>query len=233
MKADIESNMISFASNGGETPGYLSAPTGKGEHAGIVILQEWWGLVGHIKDVGDRFAREGFVTLAPDLYHGETADEPNEARKLAMALDRDRAVGEIAGAARYLLENERVQPKKIGVVGWCMGGGLCLSAAAEVEAIGAAVVFYGRPLEASDTVKITAPVLGLYGELDQGIPVSMVKDFEAELEKNSIPHEINIYPGAQHAFFNEERPQAYAEDAAEDAWKKTLDWLGEHLTEDK
>jgi carboxymethylenebutenolidase len=195
-----------------------------------VILQEWWGLVGHIKDVAERFGREGFITLAPDLYHGETAEEPNEARKLAMALDRKRAIREITGAVNYLLKDERVAPKKIGLVGWCMGGGLCLSAAAEVQNIGA-VAFYGRPLEAGDTAKIEAPALGLYGELDRGIPVSLVRDFEAELAGNGIEHEIEIYAGAEHAFFNEERPQAYHPEAAEDAWVKTLGWLRRHLIE--
>lgn len=112
---------------GPTTPGYLAMPAQAGRFPGIVVIQEWWGLVPHIKDVTERFARGGFVALAPDLYHGQAADEPDEARKLAMALDRERAVQEILAASRFLRSLDEVTPKKIGVVGWCMGGGLALS----------------------------------------------------------------------------------------------------------
>jgi carboxymethylenebutenolidase len=195
----------------------------------VVAIQEWWGLVGHIKEVADRFAAEGFVTLAPDLYHGNLASEPDEARKLAMALDRQRAIEEISAAAKFLTEREDVASKQAGVVGWCMGGGLSLSTAAHNGVIGAAVCFYGRPLEADDTAKLKVPVLGLFGEEDHGIPVSLVQDFEKELDAQGVPHDIHVYAGAQHAFFNEERPQAYNAAAAEDAWKRTLAWFRQHL----
>jgi carboxymethylenebutenolidase len=199
-------------------------------HPGVVVIQEWWGLVPHIKDVAERFAREGFVALAPDLYHGEAADEPDEARKLAMALDANRAVQEIAAAARYLKKMSHVAPQKVGVVGWCMGGGLSLSTAANhADLIGAAVVFYGRPLTASDTAKLQVPVLGLYAEHDHGIPVEAVTAFEAEMQKQRVPHEVHVYPGASHAFFNDTRPQIYQAEAAQDAWQKTLAWFRTYL----
>jgi carboxymethylenebutenolidase len=153
--------MIEFPINAHTAPGYLAQPVDGAPHPGIVVIQEWWGLAPHIKDVAERLAREGFVALAPDLYHGQAADEPDEARKLAMALDANRAVQEIAAAARYLTKMENVAPPKVGVVGWCMGGGLSLSTAAHhADLIGAAVVFYGRPLTASDTAKLQVPVLG-------------------------------------------------------------------------
>lgn len=222
-------SMIEFGSNGHSTPGYLVKPEGTGPFPAVVAIQEWWGLVGHIKDVADRFAAEGFITLAPDLYHGEVAREPDEARKLAMALDRQRAIEEISAAARYLIGMDEVAPKRAGVVGWCMGGGLALSTAAHNGTVGAVVCFYGRPLEAGDTAKLRAPVLGLYGEEDKGIPVSLVQDFERELEAQGLPHQIHLYAGAGHAFFNEERPQAYHAEAAEDAWRRCLDWFRQHL----
>lgn len=221
--------LIQFASNSHTTSGYLSIPDGDGPFPAIVAIQEWWGLVGHIKDVADRFAAQGFVTLAPDLYHGESATEPDEARKLAMALDRGRAIDEIVAAAKYLKSFDRISPKKVGVVGWCMGGGLALSAAAHSAEIDAVVCFYGRPLEAADTAKLRVPVLGLYGELDGGIPQSIVQTFDKELEKAGTPHYIHTYTGAQHAFFNDGRAHSYHPEASADAWGRTLAWFRQHL----
>ena len=225
----MTAKMIEFPSNGGTTPGYLAVPDGSGQHPAIVAIQEWWGLVPHIKDVAERFAREGFITLAPDLYHGQVAEEPDEARKLAMGLDRDRAVAEIVAAVQFLRAMDAVAPKKIGTVGWCMGGGLSLSTAASSTDVGAAIAFYGRPLDPADTARLTAPVLGLYGELDQGIPVAAVQAFEQELKAHHITHEVHIYPGAPHAFFNDSRPHIYHAEAAKDAWVRTLAWFRKYL----
>ena len=224
----IQTEMITFPSNAHTTPGYLAKPDDEGPHPGLIVIQEWWGLVPHIKEVTERFAREGFVALAPDLYHGEQAEEPDEARKLAMALDRDRAVAEIEAAIRHLEGMETVAPGNVGVVGWCMGGGLALSTAAESESVSAVVAFYGRPLDEADVPLISAPVLGLYAEKDQGIPVQRVREFEEELGEHEIPHTIRIYPGCGHAFFNETAP-SYDPDAALDAWERTLAWLRDHL----
>jgi carboxymethylenebutenolidase len=185
-------------------------------------------LVPHIKEVAERFAREGYVALAPDLYHGEKAEEPDEARKLAMKLDRARAVAEIEAAIVQLRLLEAVGNRDVGLVGWCMGGGLALSTAAEVDDIGAVVVFYGRPLEDEETMRIKAPVLGHYGELDAGIPVASVRAFEKEMTTHGIFCDILIYPGAGHAFFNETR-DAYDPDAAMAAWNRTLEWFQKHL----
>lgn len=227
----IVSKMIEYPINAHATPGYLAQPDDDLPHPAIVVIQEWWGLVPHIKDVANRFAREGYVALAPDLYHGQAAEEPDEARKLAMGLDANRAVQEIAAAARYLKKLDRVTPKSIGVVGWCMGGGLSLSAAAHHgDLFGAAVAFYGRPLTAGDTARLKVPVLGLYADRDRGIPVEAVRAFEAELEQHGVPHAIHIYPEAEHAFFNDTRPHIYKAAAAQDAWQKTLAWFAQHLT---
>lgn len=222
--------MIEFVTNTHRVPGFLARPADEGRYPGVVVIQEWWGLVPHIKDVAQRFAQAGFVALAPDLYHGQAAEEPDEARKLAMGLDRGRAVAEILAAAHYLQSLEQVSPKQIGVVGWCMGGALALSAAADSQGeLGAAVAFYGRPLSPDDTTRLSVPILGLYGEQDGGIPVAAVRAFEQELEAHGVPHEIHIYEGAQHAFFNDDRPQAYHAVAAQDAWEKTLAWFGRYL----
>lgn len=226
---NLKTRMIEFSSNGGTTPGYLAMPSDDAAHPGVVVIQEWWGLVPHIKEVAERFAREGFIALAPDLYHGQIAVEPDEARKLAMALERARAVAEIQAAANFLSSLENVTPRKIGVVGFCMGGGLALSTAAEGAPIGAAIAFYGRPLDVNDTARLRVPVLGLYGELDQGIPVEKVRAFKQELAQWNVPHEIVIYPNAPHAFFNNTRPSAYHAISARDAWSRSLAWFRRYL----
>ena len=230
---EISTKMIDFPSNQHTTPGYLAEPEDGQTHPALVAIQEFWGLVPHIKDVAGRFAGEGFIALAPDLYHGEIAVEPDEARKLAMELDRDRAVQEIVAAIRYLKALDQVQPKKIGVVGWCMGGSLSIATAASqlqgADALGAAVAFYGKPRDMSIISEIKAPLLGLYGELDHGIPTEQVHEMEGILEENGIEHEIHIYPGAGHAFFNNTRPQAYNPSAAQDAWRRTIDWFRKYL----
>lgn len=225
----IQAQMITFPSGGRTTPAYLARPAGEGKFPGLVVIQEWWGLVPHIKDVTERFAQQGFIALAPDLYHGESAGEPDEARKLAMELDREHAVEEIVAAIQYLQKQDDVSPKKIGVVGWCMGGALALATAATSTDTGAAVVFYGNPGDLNRVRQIKAPVLGLYGELDAGIPVDLAHAFDEELEKQAIPHEVHIYPGAGHAFFNDSRPHIYHPEAAADAWQRTLSWFRKYL----
>lgn len=227
---NIRTSMVDFPSNGRTTPGYLARPDDNGRYPAVVVIQEWWGLVPHIKEVADRFAAKGFVALAPDLYHGQAASEPDEARKLAMALDRDRAVTEIGAAARYLKGLSTVNSQKVGVVGWCMGGGLSLSAAAEDGDIGAAVCFYGRPLSEADTARLEVPVLGLYAGEDHGIPVADVRAFESELERHGVPHEIHLYEEAHHAFFNNTRP-VYDPEAAADAWNRVLAWFRTYLAD--
>lgn len=227
-ETNLATSRIEYASNEHRTPAYLAEPQGGGSYPGVIVLQEWWGLVPHIEEVARRFAAEGFVALAPDLYHGQKVEEPDEARKLAMALDRERAVAEIRAAVRHLQQMERVRPRQIGVVGWCMGGALALSTAASEDEVGAVVAFYGRPLAEEDVGRIKAPVLGLYGSEDHGIPPDAVREFEGHLEAHQIPHEIHIYEGAHHAFFNDTRA-AYDAGAAEDAWERTLAWFRQHL----
>lgn len=225
---NILQKMVAFPSGDVQVPGYLAQPE-TGSYPGLVVIQEWWGLVPHIKDVARRFSRQGFVALAPDLYHGQAASEPDDARKLAMDLDRQRAVVEIQAAIGYLQGLESVHPKKIGVVGWCMGGALTIYTAAASREVGAAVAFYGGIQDVSIAASIQAPLLGLYGEHDHGIPVERLHSFDEELQKHGVRHEIHIYPGAQHAFFNDARPNSYHPEAAADAWERTLAWFRQYL----
>jgi carboxymethylenebutenolidase len=221
--------MINFQSNGGETEGYLSVPD-LGSGAGVVVIQEYWGLVPHIKQVCDRFAAEGFVALAPDIYHGRSTTSPDEAGKLMMALDIDRAEKDLRGAVQHLLAHPATTGAEVGTVGFCMGGALSLYAASKNEQVGACVVFYGiHPKVRPDFDHLRAPVLGFFGERDEMVTPAKVRDLEAELKDHDKRAEMHVYPGAGHAFFNDARPEAYDPQAAADAWRRTLAFFREEL----
>jgi carboxymethylenebutenolidase len=221
--------MITWSAHGEDIPGYLSAPD-ETPAPGIVVLQEWWGLEPHIQDVADRFATEGFVALAPDLYRGVVVDEPDEARKMAMELEHDKAISEIDSAMRYLLGRQDVRGDTVGVIGFCMGGGLSLKVACKSAAAGAAVVFYGRNPDPIDIVRdLKCPLLGIYGEADSGIPPSEVERLrDALASAGKKDFHLQIYPDAPHAFFNDRRA-SYREEASKDAWETTLVFLREQL----
>ena len=226
----LETGMVEYPDQDGETlMGYLARPTGDETKPAVVVIQEWWGLNDHIKEVARRIAAAGYVALAPDLYHGVVVSEPNEARKLVMELDMAEAVNEIQQAITYLLDQEFVTGDKAGIVGFCMGGGLALQTGLTSSDLGAIVAFYGSPLKPEQAADVKAPVLGLYGAADQGIPVDAVNAMDEALTAAGIENAITIYDGAQHAFFNDTRAESYNAEAAADAWEKTLAWFSGHL----
>jgi carboxymethylenebutenolidase len=220
--------MVDFPSNGGTTTGYLATPaTGPGH--GVLVIQEWWGLVGHIKKVCDRFAAEGFSALAPDMYHGQTASEPDGAGKLFMALNIGQAEKDLRGAATYLVRHSSTA--KLGAVGFCMGGQLALFAGTLNPSVGAVVNFYGiHPNVKPDYGKLSGPVLGLFAEKDGFVTPQVAKDTDAAIKKAGKRSEINIYPNVDHGFFNDERPDVYNKAAADDAWRRTLAHFRQNLT---
>jgi carboxymethylenebutenolidase len=225
----MNGQMVKFASNGGSTNGYLSIPE-KGNGPGVIVLQEWWGLVEHIKDVCDRFAAAGYVALAPDLYHGQMTKSPDEAGKLMMALRVDEAEKDLRGAIKYLVSYQATTGEKVGTIGFCMGGALSLYAASKNPQVGACVVFYGiHPNVKPDLPHLQAPVLGIYAENDKGTPPTVARQLEAELNRLGKSVEMHIYPGTDHAFFNDTRPEVYKAQAAEDAWRRTLEFFARHL----
>lgn len=222
--------MIQFAGNGEQFQGYLAVP-GSGVGPGLVVIQEWWGLVPHIRDVVDRFAKEGFVALAPDLYGGESTVEPDEAGSLMMALRIPEVQKQLAGAADALLARPETSGVRCGVVGFCMGGQLALyGAAAEPSKFGACVDFYGihpnadPPLEGLD-----CPVLGIFAEHDEYNSPSVAQVLSEKLTALGKVHEFITYPGVQHAFFNDARPEVFDADASADAWRRTVAFLRELL----
>lgn len=222
--------MVQFPFSGGTTNGYLAKPQ-QGSGPGVVVIQEWWGLVDHIKDVCERFAAEGFVALAPDLYHGKTTKSPDEAGKLMMALRIDEAERDLSAAIDYLITEDSTASEKVGVVGFCMGGALSLYAATKNHHVGACVVFYGiHPNVKPDLPNLEAPVLGLYAENDGFVTPAVVHDLESQLKALGKQSEFKIYPDTDHAFFNDTRLEVYNAEAATDAWQRTIEFLRQHLS---
>ena len=219
--------MVQFAANGGTTSGYLATPA-SGKGPGVIVLQEWWGLVGHIKNVCDRFATEGFSALAPDLYHGQTASEPDAAGKLFMALNIAQAEKDLRGAATFLAGHSSTA--RLGAVGFCMGGQLALFAGTLNPSVGAVVNFYGiHPNVKPDYTRLTGPVLGLFAEKDSFVSPQVAREVDAAIKAAGKSSEIHIYPNVDHAFFNDERPDVYDQAAAQDAWRRTLAFFRQHL----
>ena len=221
--------LVEFKANGGTGSGYLAIPE-KGSGPGVIVIQEWWGLVDHIKDVCERFAGEGFVALAPDLYHGKTTKSPDEAGKLMMSMRIDEAEKDISGAIGYLLDHEATTGDKAGVVGFCMGGALALYTATKNTKVGACVVFYGgHPKVKPDLPKLESPVLSISGDKDKSVTPDVVHKLEQQLKSLGKQVDVVIYRGADHAFFNDTRPTVYVPEAAEDAWQRTIDFFRKHL----
>jgi carboxymethylenebutenolidase len=210
---------VSFATPYGLAHGYL---TGRGEgRPAVVVIQEWWGLVPHIKDLADRLAREGYMALAPDLYHGKSTVDAEEAHHLMQGLDWTRATAEVYGAVQHL--HGREHAAKVGLVGFCMGGALTVLAAQD-PAVSSYVSFYGFPPTTPDTPprSIQAPGLLLFGAHENVFSVAQAKAFVAAQEKLGVATSLIEYPGAGHAFLNDTRPEAYHPDAAKAAWQQML-----------
>lgn len=217
---------IEFKTSAGSAPGYLAVPA-SGSGPATIVLQEWWGVDEHIRSICDRFAAEGFFALAPDLYRGETTEQPSEAEQKMMAMSMDRAEQDMCGAAEYLRTLDGVQGEGVGSVGFCLGGGLSIWAAANCPNIAAAVTYYyvmphGKP----DFKGIDGPVLGHFGTADDFVPVEAAKQLESEISDAGVDVTFHLYEDAGHAFFNDtNRMGTYDAEPAELSWTRTVDFL--------
>ncbi|CAB4586362.1 MAG: alpha/beta fold hydrolase [Actinobacteria bacterium] len=213
--------MVTFPSNGHTCDGYLA---GDGSGPGVIVIQEWWGLVPHITDVADRLAAAGFTALAPDLYHGESSTEPDGAGKLMMALNLETAAKDLSGAVALL--QERTGREKVGVVGYCMGGGLALVLATQrPDAVAAAAPYYGViPWQSAqpDWSKIEARIVGEYAEKDGFAGPDAVRALEDQLKQLGKDVTLHIHAGADHGFFNDTRPEVYDAEASTIAFDRTV-----------
>jgi carboxymethylenebutenolidase len=212
-----------------KTAGFLARPKEDGTYPAVIVIHEIWGLVDHMKDVAIRLAREGYVALAVDLFEGETVSKLEEGHKFREKFTEDKIIGDLTRAFDYLRNLPYVNPKSIGSVGFCMGGGLSLLFACRNKKLAAAAVFYGRNPSPIDQVKhIQCPILGNYAGADMAITESDINLLRQTLTKYKKNFDIKTYPEAPHAFFNDTR-ESYRPEAAKDAWNRTLQFFNKYL----
>ena len=212
----------------GKSDGYLAKPAVDGQYPAIVMIHEWWGLTDNIKQMAAKLASHGYVVLAVDLYEGQVGTTVDEARQLRISFEQSQWTENMNTAVSYLKENH--SPISLGSIGWCFGGGQSLNLALNNEDMDATVIYYGQLVtDTEELSKINWPVLGIFAELDSGIPPETVNKFESALNKVGIENDITIYPGVNHAFANPSGDR-YAPDESKDAWQKTLVFLEENLS---
>jgi carboxymethylenebutenolidase len=223
-------SMTEIPVNGDAVPAYISLPL-SGSGPAVVVIQEWWGLVPHIRDVTDRLATQGFVAVAPDLYRGKETTEPDEAGKLVMELQLDQAAKDMAACVDALLAMPETTGQGVGVIGFCVGGGLALFLAARKAEVAAVVCYYGFPRQGMDwdLSAVKAAVLGHFAEEDDFAPPELVERMENDLRGAGVDVTFHHYPGTTHAFFNDSRPEVHDAEASETSWRRTLDFLRAHL----
>ena len=220
---------VRFGAKGGsDIAGEIAEPSGTEKAPALVLIQEYWGINGHVKSLADRLASQGFLVVAPDLYHGKIAKDAAEAGQLMTALDTAAAMTEIAAAVAYLKEHPRGNGK-VGVIGFCMGGALAFAAACHLEGLSAVVPFYGTPpADTVDYTKVTAPILAHFAKNDQWATVAKAEAIKKELDAQGKPMQLEVYD-AGHAFVNDTRPEAYDEKSAKLAWQRSIDFFKKNL----
>jgi carboxymethylenebutenolidase len=221
---------VNFKSGSETTSGYLVLPEGSGKHPAVIVIHEWWGLNDWVKEQAQKYAAQGYVALAVDLYRGKSAATADDAHILMRGLPDDRGLRDLEAAFEYLAARPDVNASKIGSIGWCMGGGWSIKLAVDQPKLAAAVVNYGSmPTEPTTIAKIKAPVLGNFGADDQGIPPTAVKAFESALKANGKVADFKIYDGAGHAFENPNNKPGYRPEAAADASQRITAFFAKYL----
>ena len=221
---------VSYKSGGEVVHGVLYTPRGKGPFPALVVIHEWWGLVPWVKEQAAKLSEQGYVTLAVDLYRGKATDSPEVAHELMRGLPEDRGNRDLLAAVQYLKSRKDVKADRIGSIGWCMGGGYSLDLAIADPTLAADVINYGHL--ATDPARIRqihAPILGLFGAQDQGIPPADVHKFEQDARQMGKKIDVVIYPDAGHAFENPNNKAGYRPKDAADAWQRTLEFLAATL----
>src|SRR5271166_3793388 len=228
--AAIEPQDVTYRSGDETLHALLYKPTGDGPFPALVVIHEWWGLNDWVKQQADHYAGLGYVTLAIDLYRGQVATTPDQAHEIMRGVPEDRAQRDLLAATAYLRSQNFVISKRVGAIGWCMGGGYALDLAVADPKLRAVVINYGHLATEDATLrKIHAAVLGIFGGLDQGIPVTDVRKFETRLTALGKKVEIQIFPDAGHAFENPNNTQGYRKEDAEKAEKITREFLAKNL----
>ena len=230
LAAEPATETVAYPSGTERVSGYLALPQAGGKRPALVVIHEWWGQNDWVRDKARAFAARGYVALAVDLYRGPAASDPDTAHQLMRGLPEDRAARDLEAAFRYLASRPDVDAKRIGTVGWCMGGGYALALAMEEPGLAAAVVYYGRlATDAKAIRKIKAKLLGNFGGEDKGIPPDSVRAFEGQARKEGVSADFKVYPGAGHAFASSSDPAVFRPEAAKDADERTFVFLAREL----
>ncbi len=222
---NVETTDISYFGN---SDGYLAKPAADGEYPGVIMIHEWWGLTDNIKEMAEKLASHGYVVLAVDLYDGQVGMTADEARQLRSSFEQSQWTENMNTAVSYLEDNHVLS--SMGSIGWCFGGAQSLNLALNNDRMDATVIYYGQLVTDTDELsKISVPVLGVFAELDSGIPPETVNEFESALNEIGVENDITIYPGVNHAFANPSGDR-YAPDESKDAWQKTLKFFENNLS---
>lgn len=228
--AAIDGKTVSYKSGDETVSGILYTPAGQGPFPALIVIHEWWGLNDWVKQQAEKLAGQEYVALAVDLYRGKVADNPDLAHELMRGLAQDRANRDLRAAYDFLDAQPNVKKDRIGSIGWCMGGGYSLDVALAEQHLAATVINYGHlATDSAELKKINAPILGLFGGQDRGIPPEDVKKFQQAMEQLGKKVEVKIYPDAGHAFENPNNKQGYRPEDAADAWQRTVDFLVANL----
>jgi carboxymethylenebutenolidase len=220
---------VSYPSGSETVSGYLALP-GSGKHPALIVIHEFWGLNDWVKDEAQKFAAQGYVVLAVDLYRGKVATTPDEAHELMRGVPEDRAARDLEAAFAYLAARPDVDAGKIGVVGWCMGGGYSIRFAVSEPKLAACIVNYGPlPTDPTNIAKIKAPVMGNFGADDRGITPASVQAFDAAMKAAGKSVDVKEYDGAGHAFENPNNKDGYRPAATADAWTRMTAFLKKAL----
>ena len=213
----------------GKVNGYLARPKGTAKLPAVLVIHENRGLNAHIEDVARRVALAGYLALAPDglSLAGGAPQDQEAARDLFAKTDPPKIAADILAAVPFLANHPQGNGK-VGVVGFCYGGGMALRAAVESRSVAAAVCFYGRALSVEDTAKLEAPILLHYAGTDERIN-AMIPEFRQALDANGVAYSLNMYPGTQHGFHNDASAARYNEAAATLAWQRTIDFFAAYL----
>lgn len=221
---------VTYKSGDETVSGFIATPGTPGRHPGLVVIHEWWGQTPWVRGEAEKFADQGYVALAIDLYRGKVTSDPKEAAELSRTLPRDRAVRDLEAAYSYLASRQDVNKSKIGSVGWCMGGGYSLQLAEHEPRLAACIVNYGEmPTDPAAIKAIQARLLGNFGADDQVIKPVEVHEFEKALQADGKSIDAKIYDGAPHAFQNPGNKTGYRPEAAADSWTRMVDFLAKTL----
>jgi carboxymethylenebutenolidase len=229
-KLNVGIQLIKLKSGDEEIPAFLAIPKADGKFPAIVLIHEWWGLTDWEKENAIRFASKGYVSIAVDLYRGKLAKTPDEARTYMQSLSTDVVLRDIKSAVEYLKSRDDVLSDKIGIIGWCMGGGFALRSLIEIQDFSAGVICYGRLVEDEKQLeRINAPILGIFAEKDRGIPPEAVKNFEEKMKKLGKKIKVKIYRDVNHAFMNPNNKANYDEVSTKSAWDLIDKFFKENL----